>query len=138
MRMIRLAGVTAASLSVGACATAISGSAESITRLEQQHASDPQSEPLQRSLGIAYFKGNRLADARAALEKATSMDKNDGVAALYLGMTAEQPRRAIGQPRKNRALFEPAIDAVEELVKATGKQTRKYARRSAEPASACE
>jgi TolB-like protein len=81
--------VTAASLSVGACATAISGSAESITRLEQQHASDPQSEPLQRSLGIAYFKGNRLADARTALEKATSMDKNDGVAALYLGMTAE-------------------------------------------------
>jgi tetratricopeptide (TPR) repeat protein len=76
-------------LSVGACATAISGSAESITRLEQQHASDPQSEPLQRSLGIAYFKGNRLADARTALEKATSMDKNDGVAALYLGMTAE-------------------------------------------------
>lgn len=89
MRMIRLAVVTAASLSVGACATAISGSAESITRLEQQHAGDPQSEPIQRSLGIAYFKGSRLTEARTALEKATSMDKNDGVAALYLGMTAE-------------------------------------------------
>lgn len=89
MRTIRMALVAAASLSAAACATAISGSAENISRLEQQHASDPQSEPIQRSLGIAYFKGNRLTDARAALEKATSLDKNDGVAALYLGMTAE-------------------------------------------------
>jgi TolB-like protein len=74
---------------VGACATAISGSADNVSRLEQQHAGDPNSEPVQRSLGIAYFKANRLPDARTALDKATSMDKNDGVAALYLGLTAE-------------------------------------------------
>jgi tetratricopeptide (TPR) repeat protein len=90
MRTIRFAVLAAASISATACATAISGSADSISRLEQQHAGDPQSEPIQRSLGIAYFKANRLPDARTALEKASSMDKNDGVAALYLGMTAEQ------------------------------------------------
>ncbi|HEY4306418.1 MAG TPA: tetratricopeptide repeat protein [Gemmatimonadaceae bacterium] len=89
MRTTHLAALAAASLAVSACATTISGSAQDISRLEQQHAGDPQSEPLQRSLGIAYFKANRLPDARTALEKATTMDKNDGVAALYLGMTAE-------------------------------------------------
>ena len=90
MRMNRLAALAAASLAASACARTISGSAQDISRLEQERAGDPQSEPLQRSLGIAYFKGNRLADARTALEKAASMDKNDGVAALYLGLTAEQ------------------------------------------------
>jgi tetratricopeptide (TPR) repeat protein len=89
MRTIRLAILAAASLSAGACATAISGSADSISRLEQERAGDPQSEPIQRSLGIAYFRANRFPEARSALEKAASMDKNDGVAALYLGMTAE-------------------------------------------------
>ena len=90
MRMIRMAAFAAASLSAAACTTAISGSAENISRLEQQHAGDPLSQPIQRSLGIAYFKANRLPDARTALDKAASMDKNDGVAALYLGLTAEQ------------------------------------------------
>jgi len=90
MRTIRLAALAAASLAASACATAISGSAQDVSRLEQEHAGDPQSEPIQRSLGIAYFKANRLPDARTALEKAQSMDRNDGVVALYLGMTAEQ------------------------------------------------
>jgi tetratricopeptide (TPR) repeat protein len=88
--MNRLAALAAASLVASGCATAISGSAQDISRLEQDHAGDPNSQPLQRSLGIAYFKANRLSDARSALEKAASMDKNDGVAALYLGLTAEQ------------------------------------------------
>jgi tetratricopeptide (TPR) repeat protein len=71
------------------CATAISGSADSITRLERARTNDPRSEAVQRSLGIAYFKANRLADARTALQQAVSMDSRDGVAALYLGLTAE-------------------------------------------------
>ena len=70
------------------CATAISGSADNITRLEQARASNPSAE-VQRSLGIAYFKANRLADARATLQRAVSMAPSDGVAALYLGLTAE-------------------------------------------------
>lgn len=71
------------------CAAAISGSATNVARLEQQHRDNPSSERVQRSLGIAYFKANRLADARTSLQQATTTDSADGVAALYLGMTAE-------------------------------------------------
>lgn len=90
MRMSRWT-VLAGALVASACATAISGSAGSITRLEQAHAADPKSEPAARNLGIAYFKATppRYADARATLQQAVSMDAKDGVAALYLGLTAE-------------------------------------------------
>lgn len=73
----------------GGCAPAIQNSAESIARLERTHTERPKSEPATRSLGIAYYKANRYDDARTMLAQATSMDPNDGVAALYLGMTAE-------------------------------------------------
>ena len=88
MRMAR-AVVALGALFVSGCATAISGSADSITRLEQARTADPKSEPVQRSLGIAYFKANRHGDAKTALQQAASMDPNDGVAALYLGLNAE-------------------------------------------------
>ncbi|MEO6878909.1 MAG: CsgG/HfaB family protein, partial [Gemmatimonadaceae bacterium] len=58
-------------------------------KLERARVSEPKSEPVQRSLGIAYFKANRFSDARGALQQAMSMEPNDGVAALYLGLTAE-------------------------------------------------
>ena len=57
-------------LFVSACAQAISGSADSISRLEQARTSDPKSEPVLRSLGIAYFKANRYNDAKTALQQA--------------------------------------------------------------------
>ena len=85
MKIVR---VIAAVVACG-CATAISGSANDIARLEQVRASSPNSEPAQRALGVAYFKGGRFADARAALQRASSMAPGDGVAALYLGLTAE-------------------------------------------------
>lgn len=88
MRTAR-AVVALGALFVSACATAISGSADSITRLEQARTADPKSEPVQRSLGIAYFKAKRYGDAKTALQQAASMDPNDGVAALYLGLNAE-------------------------------------------------
>ena len=72
-----------------ACAPGISGSASDIARLEQERASKPGSEQTLRSLGIAYFKANRLTDARTALQRAASMAPSDGPAALYLGLTAE-------------------------------------------------
>src|SRR4051812_43162588 len=91
MRMMRTGFVLGALLPLltAGCATAISGSADSIARLEHEHAADPKSEAVERSLGVAYFKANRFGDARTALQRATAMDARDGVAALYLGLTAE-------------------------------------------------
>lgn len=92
MRSTRLV-ITLGTLCMGgaaaACAPAISGSADSITRLEQARTNNPKSEPVQRSLGIAYFKANRYADAQSVLQSATAADPRDGVAALYLGLTDE-------------------------------------------------
>jgi TolB-like protein len=87
--MIRIVLAGAGALVSVGCATAINGSAESISRLEQQHAADPRSETLERSLGVAYFKAGRYGDARTALQQATSADPRDGIAALYLGLAAE-------------------------------------------------
>ena len=42
---------------------------DSIARLEQARANDPKSESALRSLGIAYFKANRLPEARTALSR---------------------------------------------------------------------
>ena len=88
MRMFRWA-VVASALGVSACAPAISGSADGIAKLEQARASNPKSEAVLRSLGIAYFKANRYSDAQGVLRQATTLDPKDGVAALYLGLTAE-------------------------------------------------
>ena len=85
----RHAAAAFVAITISACAPAISASADDITRLEHARASAPNSEPAQRALGVAYFKANRLADARAALQRAVSMTPTDGVAALYLGLTAE-------------------------------------------------
>lgn len=76
---------------LGACTSAISGNADNVSKLERARATSPRSQPAVRNLGIAYFKATppRLADARAALQEATNMDSRDGVAALYLGLTAE-------------------------------------------------
>jgi tetratricopeptide (TPR) repeat protein len=79
----------ASTLAVNACATAISSSADNITRLERASAGKPESEAAQRSLGIAYFQANRYGDARTALDRAASLDPHDGVVALYRGLTAE-------------------------------------------------
>lgn len=81
--------VLAGTLTIGACAPAISGSADNIARLEQAHRANPKSESSTRSLGIAYFKANRYTEARTLLQQAVAVDPKDGVAALYLGLTAE-------------------------------------------------
>src|SRR4051794_14107517 len=86
MRMTRFA-LLVSSLAAAGCATAISGSADSISRLERQRTADPKSEAVQRALGIAYFKANRFDDAHTSLAQAAEMDPKDGVAALYLGLT---------------------------------------------------
>jgi tetratricopeptide (TPR) repeat protein len=75
-------------LSLGACAS--SGSGSSLARLEQEQHASPGSFAVNRSLGIAYYKAGRYADARAALEAASRLEPNDGTTALYLGLSAEE------------------------------------------------
>ena len=88
MRSVHIA-MLVGSLSVSGCASAISGSADSITKLESARTTHPKSETIQRSLGIAYFNAARFDEARPALQQAIAMDSNDGVAALFLGLTSE-------------------------------------------------
>jgi tetratricopeptide (TPR) repeat protein len=95
MRIV-YAAVVAGTLASSACAPAISGSAENISRLEQAKAAEPNSEAAHRSLGIAYFKGNRYDDAKKELSQAAAMDPNDGVPALYLGLTDEAQNDIVG------------------------------------------
>ena len=83
--------IVAAAFGASACTTAISGSADSISRLEQARQANPNSQAAARNLGIAYFKATppRLEQAATALRQAVNLDPRDGVAALYLGLTAE-------------------------------------------------
>ena len=57
--------------------------------MNRRGQTNPKSEAAIRSLGIAYFKANRYTDARAALSEAVKANPKDGVASLYLGLTAE-------------------------------------------------
>ena len=75
---------------LAACATGGMSAGDSVTRLERQQRSDPKSAAVNRSLGIAYYKANRYAEARAALESAAKIDPRDGTTSLYLGLTDEE------------------------------------------------
>jgi tetratricopeptide (TPR) repeat protein len=75
---------------LAACATGGMSAGDSVTRLEQQQRTDPQSAAVNRSLGIAYYKANRYPEARASLETAARIDPKDGTTALYLGLTDEE------------------------------------------------
>ncbi len=80
---------TVLAVALSACATGGMSAADSVTRLEQQQRSDPQSAEVNRSLGIAYYKANRYAEARTALETAVKLDPRDGTSSLYLGLSDE-------------------------------------------------
>ena len=89
---MRLLGVTAliVIVSTADCATTgVAGGPEAIARLERARSANPQSEPVLRSLGIAYYKSGNLTGARSVLDQAMKLNPRDGTAALYLGLTAE-------------------------------------------------
>ncbi|MEO6528343.1 MAG: CsgG/HfaB family protein [Gemmatimonadaceae bacterium] len=91
MRTLIAVAVPFLALSLGACASGGSGgSGASLVRLEREQHASPGSFAVNRSLGIAYYKAARYADARAALETATRLQPNDGTTALYLGLAAEE------------------------------------------------
>lgn len=91
-RLLRLTLVIAC----GACATG--GAAvrvadvtpSSIPSLEAQKGQHSHDANTLARLGVAYFKAGRYADARPVLDSAFAYDSVNGVAAIYLGMTAEQ------------------------------------------------
>ena len=90
MKIMRSIGFVVLALGAVACATAGSaGGPEAIARLERERSNSPRSEPVLRSLGIAYYKSGKLTEARGALEQAVKLNPRDGTAALYLGLTAE-------------------------------------------------
>jgi tetratricopeptide (TPR) repeat protein len=75
-------------LSLAACASG--GTGRSLARLEQEQRAEPGSFAVNRMLGVAYYRGGRYAEARAALETAARLDPKDGTTALYLGLAAEE------------------------------------------------
>lgn len=90
MRMYKPVITTLLIAGLTACATGGGMSAgDSVARLEQQQRSRPSSAEVNRALGIAYYKANRSAEARASLETAQRLDPKDGTTALYLGLSAE-------------------------------------------------
>jgi tetratricopeptide (TPR) repeat protein len=105
-RTIRQTALAGACLLAAACATGISGNADSISRWEKARTSDPRSATVQRSLGVAYFKANRYDDARAALTQAATLNAKDGVTALYLGLTAEAQNDLAGAQKAYESYLE--------------------------------
>lgn len=91
MRSLRL--VLAACVASLALAPAASAqNTKGIARLEAARASRPNDPAVARSLGIAYYKAGKFAEARPVLEQAVRLDPRDGSASLYLGLTAEQQK----------------------------------------------
>lgn len=92
MRSIRaMVVVGMAALAVG-CASSGRVNAGGVARLEKTRAARPNDPAVARSLGIAYYKSGKFAEARAQLDQAVKLDPRDGSAALYLGLTAEQQK----------------------------------------------
>ncbi|HXY19561.1 MAG TPA: CsgG/HfaB family protein [Gemmatimonadales bacterium] len=63
---------------------------QSIQTLEAERSQRPHDANTLTRLGVAYFKAGRYKDARPVLDTAVTGDPTSGVAAIYLGMTAEQ------------------------------------------------
>lgn len=95
--LLRVRGLVASVLAAGAVGCAGGGglrladiTPEAIPALEAQRAEQPGNATVLTRLGVAYFKGERYADARAPLDTAVQLDPASGIAAIYLGMTTEQ------------------------------------------------
>src|SRR5512135_109382 len=78
----------------------------SIPALEQEHAQRPADAAILARLGVAYFKADRVADARQVLDSAVARDPRNGIAAIYLGMATE----AAGDFPAARAAYQHYID----------------------------
>lgn len=79
---------------------------EAIPGLEQARAQSPEDATTLTRLGVAYFKADRYADARQALDSAVARDARNGIAAIYLGMATE----ALGDFPAARIAYQHYID----------------------------
>jgi TolB-like protein len=62
---------------------------EQVPALEAERAQRPLDGVTTTRLGVGYFRAQRLPEARALLDTVVQQDPQNGVAAIYLGMTAE-------------------------------------------------
>ncbi len=62
---------------------------ERVPELEAERVERPADGVAMTRLGVGYFRSERLPEARALLDSAVQQDPANGVAAIYLGMTAE-------------------------------------------------
>lgn len=62
---------------------------QSVPALQAERAQRPQDGMTATRLGVAYFRANQLPEARAVLDSAVQRDPQNGIAAIYAGMTAE-------------------------------------------------
>ena len=96
MRLIRLGRTIAAGLPIVAAACG-GGAAlqlhdvtpESVPSLQAERTAKPDDGMVATRLGVAYFRANQLPEARAVLDTAVERDPQNGIAAIYRGMTAE-------------------------------------------------
>ncbi len=79
---------------------------EAIPALEQARAQRPGDAATLTRLGVAYFKAERFADARQALDSAVARDARNGLAAIYLGMATE----AVGDFPAARTAYQHYVD----------------------------
>jgi TolB-like protein len=89
MKLRRLIGATAGLVLGAGCASVQPTPQVAIARLEAQRTKEPKSVDVLRGLGIQYYKAKRYSDARTTLGQAATLAPNDGVVALYLGLSAE-------------------------------------------------
>lgn len=62
---------------------------QSVSSLEAERAQNPNDPRVATMLGVAYFRAERLPEARATLDSVVERDPQNGIAAIYRGMTAE-------------------------------------------------
>jgi TolB-like protein len=89
MTIRRFIGATAGLMLAAGCATVQPTPQAAIMRLEAQRTAKPKSVEVLRALGVQYYKAQQYAEARARLTEAATLAPNDGVVALYLGLSAE-------------------------------------------------
>jgi len=91
MRISKVISALVLALAVASTAAAAQQvSASALAKLEQERTRRPNDVRAHRALGVAYYKNGRFQDARTTLERARALDQRDGVAALYLGLSAER------------------------------------------------